>query len=472
MGLGTAALRAVAVTVLLLSALMVVGALAQFDVLREAAAGEDVVRGAVRSIGNGVLVASLAIGAVFGVVVSDRSAMENLLHVAGASRWQRFSVLVAPSGLLAMATALLVAAPPGLMLVGVPTGFAGRAVMAVLLLWLTGVGAIAGLTAQAGLSRLLSRLLRLPQVHANAASAACVLAGAVVLGLPAVRPGATAGGPLRVLSPGESPARAIDGLVDGAPLDVVSAFAVIALFSGVVVVLAAYSATPGGDMAVGSTVPRVVSVPAPRQRSWLVLAWYEFTTLSRSPTTVLASLGAVGLAGIAIALEESLLGSAIVLAPPAVAGTVGLRAVGHNLRSVWLIWLLEGRDRAWVTGKIIGSFGVAVVVFSVGTLPMGALIAVDIVPFSFAQIFAPTFAGAMLAGTLVPVSDEQPLTSAIAGGLTVAVMGGATLGIQRALAVAGIEAELAPSLIFVVLALGSVSAAMRRLQPEAVIAQV
>lgn len=421
-----------------------------------------------RSLGNGLVLSSIVIGASFGLLTADPSSMATLLQLIGADRRQRLGVLVVPTAVTTIGVSLVVNAAPSMPIVTADGRLAVRALVAASLIVLVIVTTLFGVVAHRGISQWLRRTVRLPLVHANAVGAAVVMAAGGVMALPALVPSTAAKGARR-LSIGELPAQLVQALGDDSAGRAVAALAlVVPLCAAVALGLRAASAEQT-DASSGPGRLLYREVRTPRGRTWLALAWYELLALGRAPTTLVTGL-AVATAGVlAVVAQDGLLGGLFVFAAPAIAGSVGLRATGGNLPEAWMLWRAVGRGPSWVVGKVLGAATVALLLFAMAAVPMAIGIDARMIGPLTLQVFAPAFFASLLAGTIAPVSDEQPLSTAVAGALTMAVSGGLLFGVSRILGLAALDSDGLVLLVTMVLCLALTMEAARRIRPEAVL---
>ena len=370
----------------------------------------------VRSMSNGLLLTGLVVGAVFGMFAASTSSLETTLDIAGAGRRDRTAVLFVPSVSIAATLAVALATFSLVPMLAFIHGTVARAVIAAVTLPLVALAAAMASAVQVLVSRAMQRYLRLPGAHAGGGATAVTLAAWVFVCLPALKPSMPRDG-ARSLLPDDVPAHVRELMTGGGVRAIAAAVAgLLVLGAGIASSFRAASARPTvTPERAPAFLVRSTSVP---NRTIRVHAWYEFVTLLRNPTTTVLALAGAGCGLDAAAFRHGLAGKVALLALPAIAGAVGLRASGHNLRAAWTLWAVAGWGSPWVVGKLVGTFLVAATLF----IPSAVVIALVAGPATAAplalQVFLPTVAGATLAGTILPISDEQPLGTAMTAALT------------------------------------------------------
>jgi hypothetical protein len=418
----------------------------------------------VRMLGGGAVLTAVVVGCVFGLLTADRSALETLLQMVGADRRARLVIVFAPAATLAAGMALLASTPTLLPLVAAQDGLWGRLYAAVFLTLLVVGLTLGALAGHRLVSAQLRRRLAFPVVHANAVAAGLTLLGAVLLCWHSVTATEPATG-WRAWSVSELPSMVLAG-EDLAAFGRAAVLMPLLIFGVAGLVVASAGQPVDAAVTRQSLTYRQLTPPAGRFRA---LCWYEFVSVARSPVTLITLWGVIGASGLAYASRDHPVGGALAALPAAVAGTVGLRAVGGNLTSTWLVWALAGRGPAWVAGKFVGALLVGLTLFAVGAAGPVAAHGWAFLPVVAAQVFVPTLLGSFLAGAVFPVSDQQPLTSAVAGATTVLVIAGCTAGSGALLRQVGIESGVVSTALYAAVVAGAAVVALARLQPEAIV---
>ncbi|MGF1597255.1 MAG: hypothetical protein ACFCVK_10045 [Acidimicrobiales bacterium] len=470
LGLTPTALRIAGGALGIVACLLMYGSVHLFDDLATVTGGvaSDEALLVVRSLGNGVVVSAIAIGGIFGLLTADTSAMDTLLHLAGASRAKRLAVLVVPTMAVALGITWMTTLPIVYTLSaagGGPTVSAAIVASGVVLVSAAAVAAL-------GLHRLVAtgarRHLRLPLVHANVAALVIVLAVGAVLGWPTFAPAGVAAFP-RSISPGETLHLLTVGLTRsdrGALVAGLTLLALSTVVAAVLVILSASAIRNAGDQATSITY---VTVRPPRRGDLALLVWYEAVCLARSPTTLMSFFGVVG-AGLGAALwSDGIKGELCLALAAAIAGAVGLHATGTNLRASWLLRSTIGVGWRVGLAKVLGPLLVVLALFAVGT--SGAVMAYGpaAVVTVLVQFTLPTYFGSLLAGSLVPVDGQQPLTSAMAGALTLVISGGGLLLLTRLLGMLGEGPSQAAVPLFFVACGVAVGAVVSKVHTESVV---
>jgi hypothetical protein len=421
-----------------------------------------------RAIGHGLVLSSMLVGVAFGVLTVDTSPTETLLHMAGASTRQRVALLVAPTAVVAMATALVVGAPVAVALVALQDATAVAAAMTVLLAILIPVGALLALSAHQLLARRLRRLAALPRVHANTVAAFVVMGVSVLLGSAAFDPAAGVDG-VRALFAGDAPHALAEGLGAGDANRVAAAAGLLVAYAVLAAAFLWASALEGRDVADDRSRLLFLRLPAPSSRPFGVLVWFEFLCTLRAAATLVSIVGVVAATAGAVVLRDTAVGSLLLFAGPAVAAAIGLRATGGNLANAWLIWTTRGRDWRWPTAKLLG---VALVAGPVALASAGVLAVVagaGEAAMALATVFLPGLLAALLGGAILPVTDEQPLSAAVAGAVSVGVAGGALAGLSRLADAVGVDLPVLGPAVFASLAAIATVVTLTRLRPESVV---
>jgi hypothetical protein len=417
-----------------------------------------------RSVSNGIVLVGLVLGAVFGLLTSETTALETFVHLGGGSRWDRFRMLGMPTLLVSEAAAIAVTAP---LLVVLPSALRTAAVG-----WLIPLSCAVcivanafGLALQRGLV-LLVRRARVPHVYATATGSAVVVGLGLALCYPALSP-STRTTMFNRLWIGD--ALSTIGQEDVSPA--VVAATCLVLFSAALVAALLLWANTGSSRELGSAAEGLVGVPAGAAPSSAIsaLIWFQVVCQVRAASTLLAAGGVVATTVVLVLGRDHELVITMVFLPALIAGSTGLHAVGSNLASSWFVWLADGSERRWAVSKIVGSLIVATAL----GLPYAIASAVWIDPGVPAavgvQVYLPVFAGSLLAGSLLPVTTDQPLTMAMSGALSFAVVGGGLLLIDRLLSIVAKEATLFGPPLFALVAIGATAFVLSRLRTESLI---
>ncbi|WP_211206312.1 hypothetical protein [Acaricomes phytoseiuli] len=165
-------------------------------------------------------------------------------------------------------------------------------------------------------------------------------------------------------------------------------------------------------------------LPSAGLRSALV--WFEILVAIRNPQIIVTTLAAVPLL-IASLWSASIpqlssVSFAMASAIPVVPALNGLYAVGRTLPTRWVTTQISASATAWITPKLAANFLVCMLLSSLMMLVVlaSSLITVTDIPSISARVLAALFM-ALLAGTLIPYSISQPLSTA-AGGFILGIL--------------------------------------------------
>lgn len=362
------------------------------------------------------------------VVAPERTALDSALRLLPVRASARCAGLVLP--LLLVAGLLAVAAAGPAVLVGARaiTQTSGALVLTLAALMLhLGHTTLVAATVYLVVKALAARVLRLRLSHAHVVAAigtgaVSLLATAGAL-LPA--PGAATPPALRLLV---ATARTATAPHHGAAV-VVGWLALSVLLTCALSALLLAAAAQAGGGPSSEVVPVARRVPWPRHR-FAALAWVEVLSLLRS-SSVLAVLTLLAVAplGLAVAARAAPpLATVSALVGPALlvgCSLIALHAYGLTRHHHWLYRSTTARAVVWAAPKWSATAAVWLVVLAV--VAAGLALGLD-VPVAGMTASAPSllvaFAAAHLAGLLLPVSEEQPLSAAVTG-LGASLLGGA-----------------------------------------------
>lgn len=166
---------------------------------------------------------------------------------------------------------------------------------------------------------------------------------------------------------------------------------------------------------------------------WGTLVSFAAVSLLRVPVVLVLILLAWGAAAAALAADSELTAVVLLVVASGVAGSVGIRAHGAELPGRWTV-LHVAESRVAVAAAVpVGSLMVC-------ALAMLPTVAAATVLFEiraalyFVVTGLTTLAFTVLAGTLVPVSSEEPLSTVGAGAVSFALSGGVVGLIESGLA--------------------------------------
>lgn len=470
LGLGPTAVRMIGVSIAVIGVMLVLGSIQLFDDLAVVVAqGESAdARVAVRSLGNGVVLTALIVGGIFGLLTADSSSMDTLLQMVGAGRRQRLAVLVAPTVIVALSISLLINVPLVVTLSAIGGSTANITILVLVGLWVATVTTGLGFGVHRWLARSIKRRLRLPMIHANVGAMAVVLASGLAIGWPAVSPQSSNGFP-RSLSFGEIIDLTTGAVLDGDGATVLAAVALTAVLTVLTALVLTASAAEVADVSNRSTGLTGRIIRPPRRGTIALLVWYEALCLGRAPTTLMSAIGVVASAATAALWPDSAIGLLGFLLVGAVSGAVGLHATGVNIGASWMLWSTVGRTWRLGLAKVLGGLLIATTLFGTAAVILIPVVGAGAVFGAYFQFTLPTYVGSLLAGSLVPVNGQQPLTSAAAGALTLVVAGGGFFAVERALAVFGPVGEAVTVPVFLAVVSFGVVTVVGRLRSESVV---
>lgn len=198
-----------------------------------------------------------------------------------------------------------------------------------------------------------------------------------------------------------------------------------------------------------------VGAPVPTGR-FAGQVWLEAASLARLPQTAVVTMLVLALG----VLAPFAAGTSV---PPAVAQNVlsaglvlpwGLAAYAHGaLRgALWLRIQITGRRTAWVFPRLVATFAVSGVLWSLYVLGL-LLLGHDAGVVLTASLAGLALWGvANLCGTLVPFSSEQPLSATVTTGTTGAAWAALSIVVAWLLGKAGADASWLPALVVAALA--------------------
>lgn len=175
----------------------------------------------------------------------------------------------------------------------------------------------------------------------------------------------------------------------------------------------------------------------PRDGSFRSLLWFEMITTVRTVQFVMTAVAALALVGVAMLLQgdpaAADLARSVAAAAPIAPFAVGMYAVGRTLPFHWigdhlaashLVWALANAAASFVTATSV-SLPIVFLAVGSGVLPVEGLIGVVT-----RALLAGTLA--LLAGALIPVSQEQPISTTAAAFLCGVFLLGGSLGVNAA----------------------------------------
>ncbi|MGG7507045.1 hypothetical protein [Plantibacter sp. YIM 135249] len=171
---------------------------------------------------------------------------------------------------------------------------------------------------------------------------------------------------------------------------------------------------------VGSAVIRLFPNTHPHPTPFGVSVWAETLIAIRTPQailTVLAIIPSIGL--VKWMLNNPLLNdSAMFLATaiPLLPSYLSVYAVGRTLRTHWIGAQLQGERLWWTMPKMLSALLISSVlgICTIGIELLLAMVPIEAVPTILSRALL-AFCAALLAGTLVPYSEEQPLSTTVSG---------------------------------------------------------
>ncbi|MCM6762581.1 hypothetical protein NB037_09155 [Rathayibacter sp. ZW T2_19] len=160
--------------------------------------------------------------------------------------------------------------------------------------------------------------------------------------------------------------------------------------------------------------------------------WLEVLTAARAPQTVIAVILLVPLVGVAARFSASPLLSgvsdALATTLPALPLLLGVYAVGRTLPIHWTGAQISARSSWWILPKMLGTLLVGSVLAVPVVLVEGALGLVHVQDLVvIAGCCALAASAALLGGALLPYSEEQSVSTAVAGAAVTLLTVGGTL---------------------------------------------
>ena len=167
------------------------------------------------------------------------------------------------------------------------------------------------------------------------------------------------------------------------------------------------------------------------------VVWLEILTTVRTVQFVTTALAAFALVGVAALLHRdpgtAELARAIASAAPIAPVAVNMYAVGRTLPIRWIGDHLSPRQSAWAVATAVAAFATSIgaalpveaILLGLGILPAESLVGV---------VARVVLAGALalLAGALIPVSQEQPVSTTAAAFLCGVLLLGGSVGVNTA----------------------------------------
>ncbi|KTR94162.1 hypothetical protein NS220_10015 [Microbacterium testaceum] len=219
------------------------------------------------------------------------------------------------------------------------------------------------------------------------------------------------------------------------------------------IVAASWVVAAVGLIAVASAVRPTASEPRlpsflrgwkPRGGVFRALVWLEIVTTVRTVQFVMTTLAAFALVGLAAWLHGGAgtaeLARAIASAAPIAPAAVNMYAVGRALPIRWIGDHISPRT-AWpaatAAASIATSISVALVVAAL-LLGLGSLPAESVAGVAARVLLAAALA--LLAGAVIPVSQEQPISTTAAAFLCGVLLLGGSVGVNAAVDAAGVGA--------------------------------
>lgn len=366
------------------------------------------------AFGNAVLTTTL-VSAILCVTMPARTALQTLLEMLPISRRLAMAGQLAPllclgfvlSGALSTVALVLVAK-----MYGDPVRVSVAAVALAVLVLVVQLTAVSLFTIVSGLLR---RFLGLPQQYSATLAAGAVIA----LGILSMIGDVFALGPIReeavswrMMLPNRIAANTVAN-PDVAAIIGVSVWAIIAA----VLTLASAALHGQGD---GPSTIRLFTRTRPFHGPFGASVWADVLVAVRSPqavTTVLALIDAIAVVQCMVAnplLHD--IARPLATSVPVMPFYLSVYAVGRTLRTHWVGIHLLARRSWWIFPKFVGYLALssAISIPAIGAELALQLVAVGDLPAILSRALL-AFSAALLAGTLVPYTDEQPLSIAIAG---------------------------------------------------------
>lgn len=400
---------------------LVATGIATAGVLQLNVASESVILDQLRTeLSHGVVVIAVLAGLFFGGTVAPNEALRLLLRQTGGAPWKQYLLTAAARDVLAPTFALVLGAVTWLPLMLTASGLKSRAVVlvsSVIMIYAVTTATLSALD----IGRALCVALRIVRSD----SGGLLLTGVMVASLTVLL------SPLSIFPWTPSPTRRWTLLTGGyTPFEIFLVPALVAagalLLVGTNLRLAKWRA---GVRPVLASEGQMRPVPFLGGRRLRLSCGLTLVVLSRIPLILAVVAMAIICAGAAAVSDSAILQAVLLTLSAGAAGAIGLRRYGSEYPTRWMLLGVATSRPSVFGGGIVGGL----VVSALAAAPAVAVAALRFEPRAsvyFGIVTLTSYGFSCLAGTLVPVSVDEPFSSVAASAVCFALSGG-LVGIVR-----------------------------------------